>query len=154
MKTNIFKTLSTVAIVIMALTNVICGFLGPKALRYTYRVLAILGVIVLLSLLWDRIANSRFIRAVNTVMAQQAQVTEPDAGAYEECLTSEPVKVEPAPQTASDALSRDDILRKLNEAVKAKDLKTAKECEERLHEIDASEEAELLEICRRNGITK
>lgn len=153
MKTNIFKTLSTIAIVIMALMNVIGGFIGPKGLRYTYSVLVVLGVIVLLSLGLDWIAKSKFVRAVVSVLSEQSQVTEPDAKTYEECLTPEPVKVEPAPQTASSTPSSDVIRRQLEEAIKAKELQKARDLEKRLREIEA-EEAELLEICQRNGITK
>lgn len=153
MKTNIFKTLSTIAAVILALANAIFGIFWIKGFRYAYGVLAVLGVIVLLSLLWDRIAKSRFVRAVDAVLSQQSQVTEPDVKTYEECLTPEPVKVEPAPQTASSTPSSDVIRRQLEEAIKAKELQKARDLEKRLREIEA-EEAELLEICQRNGITK
>lgn len=148
MKTNIFKTLSTIAAVILALANAIFGIFWIKGFRYAYGVLAVLGVIVLLSLLWDRIAKSRFVRAVDAVLSQQSQVTEPDAKTYEECLTPEP-----APQTASSTPSSDVIRRQLEEAIKAKELQKARDLEKRLREIEA-EEAELLEICQRNGITK
>lgn len=153
MKTIIFKTLSTIAAVILALANAIFGIFWIKGFRYAYGVLAVLGVVVLLSLLWDRIAKSRFVRAVDAVLSQQSQVTEPDAKTYEECLTPEPVKVEPAPQTASSTPSSDVIRQQLEEAIKAKELQKARDLEKRLREIEA-EEAELLEICQRNGITK
>ena len=68
-------------------------------------------------------------------------------------MTPEPVKVEPAPQTASSTPSSDVIRRQLEEAIKAKELQKARDLEKRLREIEA-EEAELLEICQRNGITK
>lgn len=165
MKNNVIRTLNSVAMAVLVIANIGFAFFFVKGFLYLRYVLALLGIVVLVLFLAERISSSRFVRAVAMTMKQERGEFKPDPDVYDACVTQQSTPKENVAQekVAYQEKSIEELTQALKEAIDSRNVDLAKriagqldalEEAKKVAEANKATDAELRELAKKFGLEK